>query len=359
MNAKTLFKTTATIFITITSFLLITHAAFTATNEWFEKGVALGKAGNYKEAIEAFTKAIEIDPNNATAYRNRGLAYKSLGNNEQAIQDYDKAIELNPQYLDAYISRGIAYCTLSNFEQGRRDFNMAIKLNPKDAGAYNNRGIAYKSLGNYAEAIQDYSKAIELNPKDSGTYYNRGVAYYKIDNYKRAIQDLNKTIEINPKGAGAYKDVYKGIGLAYYNLGNYKQAIQNFDKAIESNPNDEYNYLRSVIAGGYLSKEERTARLEQLSRYAVKNRSDAWVRTISMYYLEKITEKQLFAKAKQAKDAKETKGRFCEAYYYAGEAKLFNKDRKRALDYFTKAVETGVDNFIEYSQAKAAMKRMK
>ena len=61
-------------------------------SDWFEKGYKFGIAGNHKEALNAFNKAIELNPKFALAYGNRGVAYSDLGNYQQAINDYTKAI---------------------------------------------------------------------------------------------------------------------------------------------------------------------------------------------------------------------------------------------------------------------------
>ena len=59
-------------------------------------------AGKNQEALEAFTKAIELNPKYAEAYNNRGIAHLKLGNYQQAIRDYDKAIKLDPKNAMAY-----------------------------------------------------------------------------------------------------------------------------------------------------------------------------------------------------------------------------------------------------------------
>lgn len=61
--------------------------------DWWQKGVNLigkfGKSGKHKEkALDAFSKAIELDPNAAGGYRGRGFVYAELKNYQQAINDY-------------------------------------------------------------------------------------------------------------------------------------------------------------------------------------------------------------------------------------------------------------------------------
>jgi len=61
---------------------------------YFNRGLAHEKKGQYDEAISDFTKAIEIKPNYARAYRMRGEAYFNKGQYDKAIPDLKKAIGL-------------------------------------------------------------------------------------------------------------------------------------------------------------------------------------------------------------------------------------------------------------------------
>lgn len=94
--------------------------------DWFKNGYAFQNAGNYKQAIEAYSRAIELDPNDAKAYSCRGIAYNNLGDHRQAIRDYDRAIELDPKYAWAYVGRGNAYFHRGDDEQAIRDYDRAI-----------------------------------------------------------------------------------------------------------------------------------------------------------------------------------------------------------------------------------------
>ena len=209
--------------------------------EWFEKGYKLDESGNYTDAVKAYSKAIELEPQAAHAYYNRGVVYRKLGNTQQAINDYNKAIELNPQDAEAYVNRGVAYAKLGNTQQEIKDYNKAIELNPQLPEAYNNRGAAYDKLGNYQQEIKDYNKAIELNPQYAIAYNNRGLSYDKLGNYQQAIKDFNKAIELNPQ----YAEAYSNRGVAYNNLGNTQQAIEDVKIAARLGDKASQDVLRS------------------------------------------------------------------------------------------------------------------
>lgn len=73
------------------------------------RGVELYEDGRYDEAVEEYTKAIELYPNYATAYDGRGSAYADKGQYDLAIADFTKAIEIDPHYIVAYFNRGLSY----------------------------------------------------------------------------------------------------------------------------------------------------------------------------------------------------------------------------------------------------------
>jgi tetratricopeptide (TPR) repeat protein len=210
-----------------------------AANEWFEKGYASSSASNYNDAIDAFSKGIELNPKYARAYNYRALMYSKLGDYNNARKDFDKIIELNPKDASTYNNRGFIYAALGDPKKAMQDYDKAIVLDPKDASAYRSRGDLFITLGNRNRAMQDYDKAIVLDPKDELSYWYRANAYWKLGNSIQAIEDYGKGIELNPK----LEIAYYGRALAYLTLGNRNQAIKDFSKAIELNPKDSSSYI--------------------------------------------------------------------------------------------------------------------
>ena len=176
--------------------------------------------GQVETAVETYSYAIKLQPNDAEAYYNRGVAYSDKGKLDQAIQDYSKAIELKPNFVVAYYNRGIAYVKKGDLAQAIQDYNEAIELKPDFAEAYVNLDIAYDNKGDFDQAIQDYAKAIELNPNDADAYNNRGFAYSDKDEFDQAIPDYNKAIELKPDFAEAYFN----RGCTWLHLGEWEKA---------------------------------------------------------------------------------------------------------------------------------------
>ena len=200
------------------------NAPYPITNaeEYIRRGVEAGQRGQYSEAIEDFTKAIELEPDHADAFSLRGLAYDRQGEYEHAIEDFTKAIELKSDHADAFSLRGLAYDRQGEYEHAIEDFTKAIELKPDHINAHYNRGFVYDTKGEYDRAVEDYTKVIELKPEFANAYYDRGcILVYRIqDEYDRAIEDFTKVIELEPDHADAHYD----RGLAYLHLKKWQEA---------------------------------------------------------------------------------------------------------------------------------------
>ncbi len=116
----------------------------------------------YQEAIILLTQALEKNPEDAQAHRNRGIAYAHIDKYPEALADLSRAIKLNDVDAEAYNQRGIVHFKLGRYSQAMADFNRAIAKRPKLAESYNNRGILYKTLGNYQRALKDLHQAEKL-----------------------------------------------------------------------------------------------------------------------------------------------------------------------------------------------------
>jgi tetratricopeptide (TPR) repeat protein len=132
--------------------------------ELYKQGVSLATAKRYDKAIEAFNKALKIDPKYVNAYWGRGVARAMSGRLDEAIVDYDKALELNACHAWAYYNRGCAWRDKGNYDKAIDDFTRHLEIRPRDAEAYNKRAYAWANKGDLHKALADAKKACSLKP---------------------------------------------------------------------------------------------------------------------------------------------------------------------------------------------------
>ena len=133
----------------------------------------------YRQAIEHYTKAIELNPQMARAYYNRGNANSALEEYEEALKDYSKAIQLDPAYSDSFFNRANANADLCRFQEAVNDYDEAIRLGSKDA--LFNKGNLLVVAGRFDEALQCYRES-DLKGMDSdGAPKNRRALEKVID----------------------------------------------------------------------------------------------------------------------------------------------------------------------------------
>jgi len=155
-------------------------------------------AGEMRNALSAFNKAIEIKPDFPDAYYGRGCLRYAQGNLNGALDDYEKAIEFEPDFAEAYNQRSLVKKAKGDSDGALADFNRAIKLKHEEAQAYSNLGYEKCGRGDLDGALADYKKAIELNPNDAEIYCRRGKARAIQGNLDGALIDLNRALKLNP-----------------------------------------------------------------------------------------------------------------------------------------------------------------
>ena len=103
----------------------------------YKKSAAQFKEENkIPEAINAYTKCIEIAPDNYSNYIERGILYMNSGKETSAIADFTKGIELNAQFPNALLFRSMAYNNLKQYDQAIKDAQAAKTQGAKVDASY-------------------------------------------------------------------------------------------------------------------------------------------------------------------------------------------------------------------------------
>lgn len=202
---------------------------------------------NCQQAINYLNLAITMNPLYVDAYIIRGmLKYFVEEDNQGAIDDYTQAIDIDPNNCWAYIVRADAKGTCID---SILDLNKSINVNPNNDCAYWMRASQRDSLGDLRGAIDDYTQVILLKPDIFWIYRNRACLKERMGDIRGGIEDRNQSIQIqienctqlitqNPDKTDTY------IKRAKYkiNLGDYRGAIDDYTKVIEIEPNLSWVY---------------------------------------------------------------------------------------------------------------------
>ena len=192
-------------------------------NAWRCKAGALYRLGKPSEALAALDQAIKTNKElttksqsdgnwreNPTDYTERGEILFALQRNTEAIASFDKAIELDPDMASAWSNRGFVQIANKDYAGAETSITKALAIDPIYAPAWANRGLLLTNLKKYLESVAAFDEAVKLNDRDPEIWSNRGVALYYSGQSDKAAQSLRKALEIDPKFAPAI-DALKAI----------------------------------------------------------------------------------------------------------------------------------------------------
>lgn len=101
-----------------------------------------------------------------TVDRLLNIGKRSLKNEKfsEAVEFFSKVIEMDPSFAEGYNQRAIAYFMLEDWDNSLTDCIQTIAFNPHHFGAYSGMGHIYLRLGKIDEAVDAYRKALAINP---------------------------------------------------------------------------------------------------------------------------------------------------------------------------------------------------
>jgi len=128
--------------------------------EFFRKGYEMQMAGEYRQALELYTRSLEAFPT-AEAYTFRGWTYSFLGDYERAIRECLQAIEVDPEFGNPYNDIGAYLIQQDKWDEAIAWFEKAITAPRYEARCYPyfNLGRVHEHRHRWQEAKQCYARA--------------------------------------------------------------------------------------------------------------------------------------------------------------------------------------------------------
>jgi superkiller protein 3 len=234
---------------------------------WTGKGQALIKQEKYNDAIQAFDRSLEIDPKNARTWILEGTAFLFYqGKYDKAVQAFDKALEIDPKNSIAWHFKGRTLFNQEKYSDAIQAFDKALETDPNNVTAWHFKGETLIHQEKYDEAVQAFNKALEIDPKNADAWTGKGQALIKQGKHNEALLALKTAVEIDPQNTNDI--VWCLIGESLYECGNYDEAHQALEKALNADPNDMHAWLLKsrVLIAQHKSPDEYLPALEMVTK---------------------------------------------------------------------------------------------
>lgn len=261
---------------------------------WVNLGMVLADDGNVPEALDAYSRALELDPDHVHGNLLRGLLRQKQGQNKEALSDYNHFLELQPGHAVGHNNRGAVLLEMGRYGEALNDFTQALATKPDYGQARYNHGLANAHLGHKQAAIADFDAALLLMPEHAASYLRRGFAHHALGDEVSAVRDyesalgwdeqlkeahlnlaliLYKTPEARERAMAhfaaalaiepGFTKVWMNRGSLLFNTGDYQQALDDFDQLVAAEPSPKAFYRRGLV---YLRLGDHAAARADLQR---------------------------------------------------------------------------------------------
>ena len=188
-----------------------------------------------EEAIAAFRKSAELEPNRADTHYYLGVLLRQQIKPDEALLSFRKCIEVNPRHAAAHGHSGSILAIQGKEEEGIAAFQKAIELNPNQAGSHTELAwilatAADPKLRDSKAAVSHARQATELRPDVPNHWRNLGAALLRDGDYQAAVEALEKF----PKMTNDKQHQHGFfLAMAYWQIGEKDKANQAYDEAVE------------------------------------------------------------------------------------------------------------------------------
>jgi len=186
--------------------------------------LALVELGQPEAAAEHFRASLAVEPK-AEIYSDLGFVMAQLGHSKEALADYRKALELDPNCASAHFNLAATLVREGDFAGAEAHYRQAL---PGRATAETHNGLGYvlAHQGRQDEAIAEFRTAVDIDPHFSPAYNNLAEALEQQGKLEDAAETYRRSLAELPS-AGAYT----ALGRILRELGRADEAADQFSKA--------------------------------------------------------------------------------------------------------------------------------
>jgi len=159
----------------------ISKTAMPDWRRWNNYGIALFDQRQYPLAIDAFTRAAQLDDKyRPFALTNRAMGYIELEQYDEAASILADVVKNYPENLRAVFQQARIFSKRGQLEQAEANIRKVLATYPRDRMSLQQLGELCKIKRDYSGALEYYEKILKIDPEDLGAHYNLMLVYRKL-----------------------------------------------------------------------------------------------------------------------------------------------------------------------------------
>jgi len=178
------------------------------------------------DAIGYLQEAVRLAPNFSEAHNALGFAQIRAGRPDEAAQSFQRVLEQDPSQVEAIYGLGLLASDRDEWPQARARFEEALRISPEYANAQ--RELAFVT------AVQQWSDALRKDPKNAEAHYELANQLAVKGRAPQALQHYAATVKLQPRHATAWLRQ----GMVHASRNEWDQAISSYQQALVIEPNN-------------------------------------------------------------------------------------------------------------------------
>jgi tetratricopeptide (TPR) repeat protein len=198
----------------------------------YKEGSRLLKNQDYRNALEAFEKARDLDPDSPKIWLKLGMTYSGLQDTERAIEAYRRSIELDPGNAKALNNLANVFFRQGLYEEASEWYYKALELDPGYILAGYHYGWILRHQGRLDDAERVFRHVIEqkaTNERDGKTQmealYFVGAIRFRKGDFERTATIMERVIEFAP----GHPEARYYLAMTYRRLGRDEEAREQLE----------------------------------------------------------------------------------------------------------------------------------
>ncbi|OIQ85416.1 TPR repeat-containing protein YrrB [mine drainage metagenome] len=199
---------------------------------WLGYANALHATGRLGESISAYRQSSLLQPGNAEVFNNLGVALDAIGQRDDAIVAFQRGLKLRPDFVPLYNNLGNALLGKGLVDDAIAVFQRGLALDENSAKLWFNFANALATRGAGTDAIEAYRQAIAKDPGHDKALVNLGNTLRRRGELDAALLQYMRAIEQAP----GFYDAYNNAGIVLLLMGRVDEAIAALERAMALEP---------------------------------------------------------------------------------------------------------------------------